>query len=167
VKTHVKFAKSILAAASCTLIGAVAYAAVTINYQTGEGFVGKGDVQSALGWSNKQLQSNHALVQFRNFSTIESSWDCLNSNNEKVKEWNNKSKTTRAFSYTTRDNKKQITGFTLTGWDGSSTEIIKTIGSDDYFCPPSSTYVADSFSSTDLPGGGLQVSGGNNWVRID
>ena len=37
---------------------AIASASVTFNPATGTGFVGKGDVQLAYGWNNKQLQDN-------------------------------------------------------------------------------------------------------------
>src|SRR5918996_4693526 len=35
-----------------------AFALVTFDPSTGTGFVGKGDVQTAFGWNNKQLQNN-------------------------------------------------------------------------------------------------------------
>lgn len=43
---------------------ASALAAVTFDASTGTGFVGKGDVQLAFGWNNKQLQANAAGVTF-------------------------------------------------------------------------------------------------------
>jgi hypothetical protein len=50
-------------ALALVVIGAsVALAAVTFNPMTGEGFVGKGDVQLIYGWNNQQLQLNAELV---------------------------------------------------------------------------------------------------------
>ncbi|WP_156901827.1 hypothetical protein [Azohydromonas australica] len=51
------------------VLGAAAFAAavvaaVTFDPATGKGFVGKGDVQTAFGWSNAQLQSNAKNVGF-------------------------------------------------------------------------------------------------------
>jgi hypothetical protein len=41
-----------------------AAASVTFDPATGSGFVGKGDVQSAFGWNNPQLQANASSVTF-------------------------------------------------------------------------------------------------------
>lgn len=45
------------------------FAAVTFDPATGTGFVGKGDVQLAYGWNNKQLQDNATAVTFSYNST--------------------------------------------------------------------------------------------------
>ena len=55
---------------TAALIGALllvlpAAASVTFDPATGTGFVGKGDVQSAFGWNNPQLQANAGAVAFR------------------------------------------------------------------------------------------------------
>src|SRR5688500_14313060 len=42
--------------AACAAATMAAYAAVVLDLSTGLGFVGKGDVQLAFGWNNKQLQ---------------------------------------------------------------------------------------------------------------
>jgi hypothetical protein len=46
------------------LLAPAASAAVTFNETNGTGFVGKGDVQVAFGWNNKQLQTNATGVSF-------------------------------------------------------------------------------------------------------
>ena len=46
------------------MLAPAANAAVTFNETTGTGFVGKGDVQVAFGWNNKQLQTNATGVSF-------------------------------------------------------------------------------------------------------
>ena len=56
------------AIAGTTLLGLsvanAASASVQVDPATGAGFVGKGDVQTAFGWSNKTLQDNATSVRF-------------------------------------------------------------------------------------------------------
>lgn len=58
-----KYAKSLVAFAAAA-VATAALAAVTFDSATGMGFVGKGDVQLAFGWNNKQLQDNALMVGF-------------------------------------------------------------------------------------------------------
>jgi len=46
------------------MLAPAASAGVTFNETNGTGFVGKGDVQVAFGWNNKQLQTNATGVSF-------------------------------------------------------------------------------------------------------
>jgi hypothetical protein len=55
--------KLALGLAGCAAAAVVAYAAVTFD-DAGCGFVGKGDVKNAFGWSNAQLDANAASVSF-------------------------------------------------------------------------------------------------------
>jgi len=50
--------------AATLMLAPAASAAVTFNETNGTGFVGKGDVQVAFGWNNKQLQTNAKDVSF-------------------------------------------------------------------------------------------------------
>ena len=50
--------------AGAMLIGSAAGAAVNVDYTTGTGFVGKGDVKDALGMTEKQIQRDAALIDF-------------------------------------------------------------------------------------------------------
>jgi hypothetical protein len=77
-----KFIQATVALALCATVGITCYAAVTIDLLTGEGFVGKGDVQLAFNWNNKQLQDNADGVSFSVESTVatEVSWTCTNTN---------------------------------------------------------------------------------------
>ena len=64
-----KSTKRITAAVGATvattlLLAPAASAAVTFNETNGTGFVGKGDVQVAFAWNNKQLQTNATGVSF-------------------------------------------------------------------------------------------------------
>jgi hypothetical protein len=62
-----RFAAPVLAVAGLLASSAIAFAAVNFDSSTGTGFVGKGDVQLAFGWNNKQLQDNvnAGLVTFK------------------------------------------------------------------------------------------------------
>ncbi|ALC89376.1 hypothetical protein AM500_05950 [Bacillus sp. FJAT-18017] len=40
------------------------FASVTFDASTGTGFVGKGDVQTVLGWNNSQLQAGAGGLKF-------------------------------------------------------------------------------------------------------
>ena len=54
----------IAAAAALAVVSSAAVAAVNFDSTTGTGFVGKGDVQLAFGWNNKQAQDNAKAVTF-------------------------------------------------------------------------------------------------------
>lgn len=51
---------AVSATAAVILTASAAGAAVTFDPATGTGFIGKGDVQTALGWNNKALQTAEA-----------------------------------------------------------------------------------------------------------
>jgi hypothetical protein len=57
-------------------LGGVSPAAVTYDPATGAGFVGKGDVQLAFGWNNKQLQANAGGVAFELRSSTKYETEC-------------------------------------------------------------------------------------------
>ncbi len=50
--------------AAIAIVAVPTFAAVTLNPSTMTGFVGKGDVQLAFGWNNKQMQQNQDGVGF-------------------------------------------------------------------------------------------------------
>jgi hypothetical protein len=127
-------------ALALVVIGAgVALAAVTFDPDTGTGFVGKGDVQLAFGWNNKEIQNNAGAVTFQATSTevTEVSWECTNTNNEVIQERarTTTTETQGVVSVVTRDNKKQVTGFNLTGYSGTPTESSTTDGPPVNSCP--------------------------------
>ena len=153
------------------LFSGAALAAVTFDPETGTGFVGKGDVQDVFGWNNKQLQDNAASVQFRASSTVvtERSWECTNSNNQNVQERERTTTTSKQGVVSKIDRvKNQITGFNLTGYDGTPTESSSTDGPPVNSCPsgpwtlttPAGDPEVVSESST------LEVSIGGDWVII-
>jgi|SRR5215217_6289752 len=115
-----------------------AFAAVTFDPTTGTGFVGKGDVQTALGWNNKQLQDNAGSLEFTFVSTTvtETSWICTNDRNENTqeRERTTTTDTTGVVSSVARE-RNQITGFNLMGFEGTPTTTSSTEGPKLNSCP--------------------------------
>jgi len=115
-----------------------AFAAVTFDPATGTGFVGKGDVQTALGYNNKQLQDNAGSLQFTFVSTTvsETSWECTNENNDKVqeRERTTTTETTGVIDSIARE-RNQITGFNLMGFSGDPVTDSSTDGPKLNSCP--------------------------------
>jgi opacity protein-like surface antigen len=121
-------------AATVALSATAAFAAATFNPATGEGFVGKGDVQTAFNLNNKQLQEQAQNVSFSFVSVTEQTWVCTNTNNENTQERARTTESQGLFEKVTRDNKKQVTGFLLTGFDGDP-QVIGTDGPPVNSCP--------------------------------
>ncbi|MFD1212914.1 hypothetical protein ACFQ36_12785 [Arthrobacter sp. GCM10027362] len=126
--------------AATLALAAPATAAVTFNQATGEGFVGKGDVQLAFGWNNSQLQSRATDVKFAAASetVTEVSWVCTNPRNENTQERERTTTTSTSgvVSAVTRDNKtRQVTGFNLSGYAGDPTQTSTTEGNQLNSCP--------------------------------
>jgi hypothetical protein len=126
------------AVAGLLLLSTAASAAVTFDPEAGEGFVGKGDVQTALEWNNRELQQGADGLSFASVSEVvtEVSWICTNSNNENVQE---RARTTTTsvegvVSAVARE-RNQITGFNLTGYLGAPTSSSRTDGNPLNSCP--------------------------------
>lgn len=120
------------AVAGALIVGSTAGAAVTPNYDAdgkfdGTGFVGKGDVQDAFGWNNAATKANAGLVSFEYENVTRETKECRN------REGTGSSAVwvvvgTRTISEgveaatvsEARKNKQEeITGYTLTGFDGT------------------------------------------------
>ena len=155
---------TIAAAAAVALVSTAAIAAVTFDAGTGTGFVGKGDVQLALGMNNAQVQNATLNFTYDSTSVSEVSWECTNTNNEKIQE--------RARTTTTSVQgvvssvarvKNQITGYNLTGWNGAATTSSESDGPAVNSCPNnSSTFYLSSPAGDPVVttlGGGLSVNG--------
>lgn len=148
-------------------------AAVSFDAATGEGFVGKGDVQTAFGWNNKQLQDNADDVRFRASATIvtEVSWTCTNSNNdnEQVRERTTTTSTSGVVTSVARL-RNQVTGFTLGGYDGTVVESSTTNGPQLNSCPSgpwSLTIPAGDPEVVDSGTGAVEVSvDGSTWLPL-
>jgi hypothetical protein len=108
-----------LALASVMILSTAALGAVTFDPETGEGFVGKGDVQLAFEWNNKALQDNAADVSFTYEEVGEYTVVCDGHSNpaRNPSTFNNRELGLEAeVDYDKRRNRQdQITGFILTG----------------------------------------------------
>ena len=119
------------------LLAVAAYAAVTFDPSSGTGFVGKGDVQTAFGWNNAELQANASGVTFTYVAvdtydvTVE--WDTGNADQPQSIQHHIITQTKRAsvnatVAYDARTH-KQIDGFILTGYGSTTTEgTIPSVG---------------------------------------
>lgn len=113
---------SIFAAAAAAVVSTAAIAAVSVD-ETGNGFVGKGDVQLAFGWNNQALQRNASGVTFSYNAVEEYKYDCtftVEVGKDKVREPRTQNRGTNTsvnstIAYDTRV-RNQITGFNLTGF---------------------------------------------------
>jgi hypothetical protein len=149
-----------------------AKATVSFNPTAGTGFVGKGDVQTALGWNNAQLQAQASSVQFTTTTTTlkENDWTCTNTNNEKVQQKDDTTTTSTqqivaSIARTQTGGQQQVTGFNLNGYGSTiSTSTVVTSGPP---LPPASgscpsgpwTYDNDLTSHVTSESGVLQVNG--------
>ena len=134
----------VIAAAAALAVSTAALATVTFNPSTGTGFVGKGDVQLALGWNNAALQSNAGAVTFT-YETqatydVTCEWDSFNSGHQKTTihhaVHDGLSLASRAvFDAATRNNKRgDVTGFNLLGYSSvAPTGDVPAVG-DANFC---------------------------------
>jgi hypothetical protein len=159
--------------AGLMMIATGAMAAVDFDPLTGTGFVGKGEVQEAFGWNNRQLQLNVDDVQFQVASELvtEVSWECTNANNDNVQERERTTTTSvQGVLESTARERNQVTGFILQGYDGEPvTGDSKTEGPQLNSCPsgpwtlttPAGQPEVVSSTST------FQVSiDGENWINI-
>jgi hypothetical protein len=104
------------------------FAAVTFDPNTGTGFVGKGDVQTAFGWNNAQLQANGAGISFTYNATETYQAVCtfVTGEGTRGEKTHNAaiprhSSVNSAIQYKTRTH-NQIDGFILTGFGITTTD---------------------------------------------
>jgi hypothetical protein len=140
-------------------------------------FVGKGDVQTVLGWNNAALQSSASSVSFRTVSSVASelNWTCVNDLNEKVQERNRTEiiAIENVFQTVARDRRGQVTGFILE--PGESRVTVVSSGPKLNSCPegpwelaePASTIEPAGLDTVDGPTPVLEVSAdGTAWIAI-
>jgi hypothetical protein len=161
---------------ACIAVGAAAYAIVTVD-ANGFGFVGKGDVQDKFGWNNQALQACAPLnqphcLEFRLLSVevSETSWECVNTNNDKIQERTRTTTTTTngIVSGVARE-KKQVTGFNLNGFAGIPVQSIETDGPALESCPSGPWVLVAESTQTEVveSSAGLKVSAyGGDFVDI-
>ena len=120
--------KSFSIGAALMFASAILSASFTFDPASGNGFVGKGDVQLAYGWNNKQLQDNAGGVGFTYQAQEQYKYDCtftVEVGRDKVREprTQNRGKDTSLNALVQYDarTQKQITGFTLIGLETTTT----------------------------------------------
>lgn len=121
-----------VAAAASTIISTAAFAAVTFDSESGTGFVGKGDVQLALGLNNAQLQAQANSLVFAVTTTSETTWTCDRDAGPQTQERTNTSTTSGLLTAVARV-RNQVTGFNLLGYDGG--EVVENDGPAVGSCP--------------------------------
>lgn len=138
------------------------FAAVTFDPATGTGFVGKGDVQTALNLNNAQLQS--ATISFRALKVTETTWTCDRDGGPQTQE-RATTTTSQAVVSSTARVKNQITGFNLNGYDQTVPEqVISREGPPEGSCPTGWTAIN---LSSQVVSTTLQVSkDGTNFVSL-
>ncbi|MDP3892859.1 hypothetical protein [Nocardioides sp.] len=150
------------AAATIMLTATAASAAVTFDPGTGTGFVGKGDVQTALGLNNNAVQNT--AVSFSYQGVTAQSWSCVKTvvtgNGEEnviTQERAVTTSTTGVVSSVERV-RNQITGYHLEGFSGTPTVV--TSGPAAGSCPnDNSEFVQGSLGDPEVISGGLRVNG--------
>jgi hypothetical protein len=164
--------KTILGLSVLAATTVATFAIVTFDAGTGAGFVGKGDVQLIYGWNNKALQDNAASVRFRaSSSTItETTWTCDRDGGPQTQERaNTTTTTTEGLVSSIARERNQITGFILSGYNGTPVITTEHDGPAVSSCPTGWSPI-DLVVGEPVPveGGGLQVSGdlGVTWVPL-
>jgi hypothetical protein len=159
----------VLALVACVAAAITVYATVSID-DAGNGFVGKGDVQTAFGWNNAQLQANSGHLYFSYSASVvttqDTTWSCTNDRNDNVQD---RARTTTTTTTTSNPNygearvKNQITGFNLTGGTANTTSTSSTTGNMLNSCPGgpwvfnNDTQVGDPVEDPNLSSRTLQV----------
>lgn len=148
---------AVITAIFVMVFAAVAYASVTFNSATGAGFVGKGDVQLALGLNNAQMQTQAASLTFT-YVTVDTyevvnAWASGNADNPVSLNSHTATVTTTVgvnatVAYDPRQVKgqKQITGFNLTGFGAKVVDGTIPVVS------PTVTYVTYSWDTQEWDG---------------
>src|SRR5688572_20585347 len=90
--------KTISTFALVATLSIIAFAAVTFDPATGAGFVGKGDVQLALGLNNAQVQNANPQFKYNSSSTTVTSysWTCDKDTGPQTQERANETTTTNS-----------------------------------------------------------------------
>lgn len=146
-----------LALAGAIATSAAVMAAVTFDPETGNGFVGKGDVQTFEGWNNAQAQANAQYVEFRAYSESTNEWTCSKPHPQQdrdiVQERNNET-TTQSLYTTVERMRNQVTGFLLMLDNENTSSDAPATGS----CPAApSGFSLDEGSLVTTQDGGLQI----------
>jgi len=149
-----------LVAVTPFLISAPASAAVTFDAGTGVGFVGKGDVQLALGLNNAQIQNTPVAFSYSSTSVASTTWTCDRDAGPQTQERaNTTTTTTQGVVSTVARVKNQITGYNLTGFSAGSSVVTEHEGPAIGSCPTGWTAIDLVEGEPEVIGGGLFVNG--------
>jgi hypothetical protein len=150
------------------------YALVTFDPNTGTGFVGKGDVQLAFGWNNKQAQDNAKAVSFSFESDTHYDVVCYwetetgGPQSKIIEHYVTNHKNASISSSIVYDArlKNQYTGYNLTGFGATETtgEAVPQVG--DACKQAHETAVVTEVNVSSDSAGGLYVSFGGNKVLL-
>ena len=145
-----------LSVAGLMLAGA-ASASTTFDPSSGNGFVGKGDVQQVFGLNNNQVQTDANNIGFTYNSADtkvdETTWTCTNKAGNKQYKSDTTTTTSTSSGLTdtvARQGKTQVTGFNLTGFAGTPTTSSSTTtgGTPLDQCGNGETYISGSDVTT-------------------
>ena len=154
-------------------VAAIACAALaSVSVFNGVGFVGKGDVQTAFGWNNPQLQSNAGGVTFtynsKDTYDVECEWTTTTGGpnpkiilHDIIVPKHTSIKATVAYDARTM---KQITGFNLNGY--GQTVTVGTVPVVGGTCPGGSQLAVITAVQLTSSTGGLYVNFGNTSVPL-
>jgi hypothetical protein len=155
---------TIFAAAAAAVTATAAIAAPTFDPATGTGFVGKGDVQLALGLNNRGLQNTADSLQFevRTVEVEEVTWTCTNSNNlnDQIRDRTIRT-TTRGVVAAVARVRNQITGFDLTGYSGTTDVQEQESGNQLDSCPGGANW------SLTVPAGDPEVVSSVSHLKVN
>ena len=155
--------KLIIIAASIAALAvpATAFASVSVD-ANGNGYVGKGDVQSALKWNNADFDNNVAKLKFTagtQSMSNQTRWQCSGGEQSRTSTVV-QSRTVQA-TQVLSSNGKQITGWNLTGFGfqyvSGGYSGAPYVG----YCPAGESFggFLPNVFTTDVTDGGLKVNG--------
>jgi|KBSMisStaDraftv2_1062788.scaffolds.fasta_scaffold191861_2 hypothetical protein len=155
-------------------VSAVAYATVTFDASNGTGFVGKGDVQAAFGWNNKEAQNNIGGLVFSFNATDHYAAVCewvtgLGTRGQKTHDISLMRRTSIASSVAFEArSQRQISGINLNGFSSTVTTGTPPVVGDpcvnnDNGTANNGTYISVVLVSST---GGLFVTSGGNTVQL-
>ena len=163
-----------IAGVALLAVSSVAFATVTFDSSSGTGFVGKGDVQFAFGWNNKQAQSNIGGLGFSFNATDRYAAVCewvtgTGTRGQKTHDISLMRRTSIASSvaFDARTH-KQVDGINLNGFGATQTSGTPPVVGDpcvnsDGGTANNGTYVSVQLVSSE---GGLFVTYGGNSVQL-
>ena len=155
--------KLIIIAASIAALAVPATAFASVNVDAnGNGYVGKGDVQSALKWNNADFDNNVAKLKFTagtQSMSNQTRWQCSGGEQSRTSTvvQSRTVQTTQVLS----SNGKQITGWNLTGFGfqyvSGGYSGAPYVG----YCPAGESFggFLPNVFTTDVTDGGLKVNG--------